>query len=342
MDARAGRLLFLAFFAAAMAAHPEPLALQIPKGSTAFPLGKEIILLGPGGARRLAAWPGDARPRDAALFPGGFVAWDRGSLSVFRGTEAGLLNIGRIDAAQVFLSPDWALGRSELYAEKAGFSYAVYRLGPRLAAGPSFSLDCFPAECLFAGNRCYLAGADRDDRANRLYEIDLSTGKSRVIAELPKSRDFGRLVSDGKTLWYFLSPSLPRQAEFSVLSFRLDAERGAAAPKRLMLLGLPPASSSWYGSGFASGGRFWLPVASGEGKATRVSLYAFDPAGGRASAALALATGLYAPLAQAGDSFYAIGFLYPRDPGAFSLLAIKTGAGRAAFSSVALPLGSSR
>jgi len=322
------------------AAQAEP---SIPAGSSAFPYGREVILLGPGGASRLAAWPGDARPRDAASFDGGFVAWERGSQAILRWKgEGGLERLGRLEASQVFLSRDWALGKSELFSDGSGFSFSIYRITSRLERAASFQLDCFPSDCLFLGRRCYLAGADRADRKNSLYEIDLSTGMRRLLAELPKSRDFGGLVSDGRTLWYFLSPAYPRKTEAFVLSFDLDPAGGASAPRRLELGGLEAGSLSWYGSGFASGGRFWLPAASGGGKATRVSLYAFDPAGGRASAALPLATGLYAPLAQAGDSFYAIGFLYVRDPGAFSLLAIKTGAGRAAVTSAALPLGSSR
>ena len=343
MDARAGRLLFLAFFAAAMAAHPEPQGLQIPKGSTAFPLGNEIILLGPGGARRLAAWPGDARPRDAALFPGGFVAWDRASLSVFHGTEAGLLNIGRIDAAQVFLSPDWALGRSGLYAEKTGFTYAVYRLGPRVEAGPSFSLDCFPAECLFAGNRCYLAGADRDGPCQpALRDRPLHGGKAGSSPSFQRAATSAASSRTGRRCGISRARPIRENRRSFVLSFGLDAGKGASAPKRLELGGLESGSLSWYGSGFASGGRFWLPVASGEGKATRVSLYAFDSGGGRASAVLPLATGLYAPLAQVGDSFYAIGFLYVKDPGAFSLLAIKPSGAAPVVASRPLPLGAVR
>jgi hypothetical protein len=318
-------------------------APAIPAGSSAFPYGREVILLGPGGASRLAAWPGDARPRDSASFDGGFVAWERGSRSLLRWRgEGGLERLGRLEASQVFLSRDWALGKSELFSDGSGFSFTIYRITSRLERATAFQLDCFPSDCLFLGRRCYLAGADRADRKNSLYEIDLSTGRRRLLAELPKARDFGGLVSDGKRLWYYLSPAYPRKSEKFVLSFDLGAARGASAPRRLELGGIEAGGLSWYGSGFASGGRFWLPLASGEGAATRVSLYAFDSGGGLPSAVLPLPTGLYAPLAQAGDSFYAIGFLYVRDPGAFSLLAVRTGAGGAAVGAVALPLGSPR
>lgn len=335
------RLRLCSLMALGAAIYAAQAAPAIPAGASAFPYGREVILLGPGGASRLAAWPGDARPRDSASFDGGFVAWERGSQALLRWKgEGGLERLGRLEASQVFLSREWALGKSELFSDGSGFSFTIYRITSRLERVASFRLDCFPSDCLFSGKYCYLAGADRADRRNSLYEIELSTGRRRLLADLPKSRDFGGLVSDGKTLWYFLSPAYPRKSEAFVLSFALDAARGASAPRRLALGGLEAGSLSWYGSGFASLGRFWLPVASGEGKATRVSLYAFAPGGGPPSAVLPLATGLYAPLAQAGDSFYAIGFLYLRDPGAFSLLAIK--AGGATVGSVALPIESRR
>ena len=43
-------------------------------GELAVPYGGDIIALGQEGPRRIGVWPGDARPRDAFSFPGGFVA----------------------------------------------------------------------------------------------------------------------------------------------------------------------------------------------------------------------------------------------------------------------------
>ena len=318
----------------------EPYLAPIPLGATAFPYGSEVLLLSPSGVSRLGDWPGDARPRESACFEGGFIAWERKGGEILRAGAKGLESLGRVNAAQVFLSEDRILARSDLFTDKKGFEYIAYRIGSRIEKTSSFYLNCFPADCLFIGRRCYLAGADREDRLNRLYEVDLESGKFRVIAELPKNRDFGRLVSAGSRLWYFLIPALPRKEAPAVWSFGIDAARGASWPLRLELSGLPAGFSCLYGSALTFEGRFWLPLVSGEGKAARVSLFAFDPQATKPKvlSSIALDTGLYAPLGLAGEGtsecFYALGFLYVKDQGAFSLLRLQAGASQ----STPLPL----
>ena len=344
-------------------------------GDLAVPYGSDIVALGQGAPRRIGAWPGDARPRDAAAFPGGFVAWERKSKTLYRASQAGLVALGRLDGARIFLSSDRALSSDGIFQAGKGFGFTVWSW-PGGASGSlkrlaGFSLDCFVSDCLFAGNRAFIAGADAADKANSLYELNLDSGAIRRIAMAPKRRDFGRLASDGRRLLFYTSvaepatagaaapggtapggvtaPGTARRTAQATL-FELGPGGSAFAPVRVSLdPGIDEASP--YGSAFALGGRFLVPFAAGQGAGTRVWLCAFElsgkPAGvsgsgGSAQAAAvvkavssqALPTGIYAPIGEAGGGFWAFGYLYVKDPRAFSLLRL----GGAAVSATALPL----
>jgi hypothetical protein len=344
-------------------------------GDLAFPYGADIVALGRDGPRRIGAWPGDARPRDAAAFPGGFVAWERKSKTLYRASQSGLVALGRLDAARVYLSSSRAIASNGVFEAGKGFGFTVWSW-PGGASGSlrklaGFSLDCFVSDCLFAGNRAFLAGADAADRANSLYELNLDSGAIRRVAMVPKLRDFGRLASDGTRLLFYTSVAEPATAG-AVAAGGPAAGGGAAtgtarrtAQATLFEIGpggralapvpvsLDPGidGASPYGSAFALGGRFFLPFAAGQGAGTRVWLCAFDlpgkPAGGsgsggsaqpagvvKALSSQALPTGIYAPIGEAGGGFWAFGYLYVKDPAAFSLLRL----GGASVSATALPL----
>jgi len=350
-------------------------------GDLAVPYGADIIALGAGGPRRIGAWPGDARPRDAAAFAGGFVAWERKSKLLYRASQAGLMALGRLDAARVYLSSAYAISSDGILEAGKGFGFTVWswpggKAGSlRKVAG--FSLDCFVADCLFVGKRAFIAGADAADKANSLYELNLDTGAIRRIAMMPKLKDFGRLASDGKRLLFYTSVSDPattasaakggsaavggpasggggsapgtsRRTATATL-FELGPGGSALAP---VAIGLDPGidGASPYGSAYALTGTFYVPFATGQGAGTRVWLCAFElpasPAGGagrgvaqpativKAVSSHALPTGIYAPIGEGEGRFWAFGYLYVRDPKAFSVL----GLGGAAISATALPL----
>jgi len=344
-------------------------------GDLALPYGADIVALGKASPRRIGAWPGDARPRDAAAFPGGFVAWERKSKTLYRASQTGFVALGRLEAARVFLSPDRAISSDGFFQAGKGFGFTVWSW-PGGASGSlkklaGFALDCFVSDCLFAGSRAFIAGADAADRANSLYELNLETGAIRRIAMVPKLRDFGRLASDGTRLLFYTSVAEPATAgpaatdgaaagggaapgsarrTAQVTLFELGTGGSALAPVPVSLdPGIDGASP--YGSAFALGGRFLLPFAAGQGAGTRVWLCAFElpgkPAGGsgsggsaqaagvvKAISSQALPTGIYAPIGEAGGGFWAFGYLYVKDPKAFSLLRL----GGAAVSATALPL----
>jgi hypothetical protein len=258
--------------------------------------------------------------------------------------QGSLVELGAIASDQVFLSRDSALARAELFEPGKGFGFTFYAIGDGIRKGKSLSLDCFPAECLFLGRYCYLVGADQADREHRLYEIELSSGKARILASLPKKRDFGRLIAGEGRLWLFLSPAEPRREKFTILNMKVDGRSPAGAPEAVTLQGLPGEALSFYGSGFCFEGLFWLPVAAARAQAgvagnsgCEVSLAAFDPArpSSRPRRILPIDTGLYAPICGTDGAFWAVGFLYIKDPGAFSLLRFSDGS----VSSTALPLG---
>lgn len=344
-------------------------------GDLAFPYGADILAMGKGSPRRIGAWPGDARPRDAAAFPGGFVAWERKSKTLYRASRTGLVPLGRLEAARVYLSPDRAISSDGFFQAGKGFGFTVWSWAGgapgslRRLAG--FALDCFVSDCLFAGNRAFLAGADAADRANSLYELNLDTGAIRRIAMSPRLRDFGRLASDGARLLFYTSVAEPSAAGATAPGgattgsgaapgtvrrtaqatlFELGPGGTALAPTTVALdPGIDGASP--YGSAFALGGRFLVPFAAGQGSGTRVWLCAFElsgkPAGGgsrggsaqpaavvKAVSSQALPTGIYAPIGEAGGGFWAFGYLYVKDPRAFSLLRLDG----VAVSATALPL----
>lgn len=346
------------------------------QGDLAVPYGADIIVLRSDGPKRIAAWPGDARPRDAAAFPGGFVAWERRSKLLYRASQAGLVALGRLEAARVYLSSTRGISSDGIYKAGKGFGFTVWSWSGdssgslRRLAG--FSLDCFVADCLFVGNRAFIAGADAADRENSLYELNLDSGALRRIAMVPKRRDFGRLTSDGKTLLFYTSvsdPSTAGTADSGVPTAGSAAASGSArrtAQATLFELGaggtalapLPLAldpgieGASPYGSAIALGGRFLVPFASGQGAGTKVWLCAFEPPaslaagpvhGGSAQPAtvvkavssLPLSTGIYAPIGGIAGSFWAFGYLYVKDPRAFSLLCLDKAA---AVSATVLPI----
>ena len=350
-------------------------------GDLAVPYGGDIISLGQGGPRRIGAWPGDARPRDAASFPGGFVAWERKSKLLYRASQAGLVALGRLDAARVYLSSARAISSDGIFQAGKGFGFIVWSW-PGGGAGSlkklaGFSLDCFVADCLFVGKRAFIAGADAADKANSLYELNLDTGAIRRIAMVPKLKDFGRLASDGKRLLFYTSVSdpataastakggsaaaggpatggggvAPRSARRTATAtlFELAPDGSALAP---IAVALDPGidGASPYGSAYALAGTFYVPFATGQGAGTRVWLCAFglpgSPAGGagrgsaqpamvvKAVSSQALSTGIYASIGEGEGRFWAFGYLYVRDPTAFSVL----GLGGAAAPATALPL----
>lgn len=331
----------------------------------ALPYGSEIIALGQGGPRRIAAWPGNARPRDAAAFRGGFVAWERKSKILYRASQSGLVALGRLDAARVYLSSACAISSDGIFQAGKGFGFTVWSW-PGGQAGSlrrvaGFNLDCFVADCLFVGNRAFIAGADAADAANSLYELNLDSGAMRRIAMVPKRRDFGRLASDGKRLLFYTSVAEPgpgapggagdKQTAATATLFELGSGGSAIAPTPMALSpGIEGASP--YGSAFASGGRFYVPFAAGKGEGTRVWLCAFELTGAdgrkgsaagasaspivKAISARALPTGLYASIGEADGACWAIGFLYVKDPDAFSVLRIDS----STVSATALPLPS--
>jgi hypothetical protein len=317
---------------AAIALAP-PLAAEAGGAAALLPLGHEILSLGPAGPSNAGAWVGEAGPRDSCSYPGGFVAFDRATKTLFRASisAAGQVDaqpLGTIDAAEVFLTRDRAIARASVFERAKGFAFTLYELGPSsLKAVRTFSLDCFPSDCVYAAGRWYLAGADAADSHNRLYSIDPGTGERKTVAELPKARDFGRVVTDGRTLWFYLSPAVPRAGSQTVLRVRLlgaDGKAIAGRPEPVTLAGLGEGRCL-YGSGFAYRGRFWLPCASGEGKAVNEVMEGFDPEGASPLAPqirAALDTGIYAPVGESSGLFYAFGFLYLKDPAAMSLLAI--------------------
>ena len=284
--------------------------------------------------------------------------------------------LGRLDAARVYLSPDRAISSDGFFQAGKGFGFNVWSW-PGGAAGSlkklaGFSLDCFVSDCLFTGNRAFIAGADAADRANSLYELNLDSGAIRRIAMVPKLRDFGRLASDGKRLLFYTSVSDPATAGAAATGEAAAGSGGAVpgaagrtAAATLFELGpggnalapVPVAlgpgidGASPYGSAFAIEDRFFVPFAAGKGAGARVWLCAFElsgsPAGGagrsgraqpaavvKAVSSQALPTGIYAPIGGTGASFWAFGYLYVKDPAAFSILRL----GSAAVSATALPL----
>lgn len=318
-------------------------------GDLAVPYGADIIALGRDGPKRIAPWPGDARPRDAAAFLGGFVAWERKSKLLYRASQTGLTALGHLEAARVYLSSSRAIASNGVFEAGKGFGFTVWSW-PGGASGSlkklaGFTLDCFVSDCLFAGNRAFMAGADASDRANSLYELNLDTGALRRIAMVPKLGDFGRLASDGKRLLFYTSVSEPavRGAHGAMATlFDLGADGGALGSIPVILdPGIEGASP--YGSAFSMGSRFYVPFASGKGAGTKVWLCAFDPpsrgdgkrsSGSGASPAAvvsavsvrALPTGLYAPIGEAEGTYWAFGFLYVKDPAAFGILMFAPGA----------------
>ncbi len=295
------------------------------------PYGDAVLELGESGPRRAGSWPGLARARDSFAYPGGFVAFERESGTIYRARGASLAALGRIDAAEVFLTRSRALARSADLEPGKGFAFALYDLDGAPRKRAELYLDCFPSDCAYASGRWYLSGADRADASTRLYEIDPETGKSAVIATIPKDRDFGRVVAAGTRLIFYASPAMPRTEAREVLRFTLRPEReggGVSSGPERVRPGFP--GSCFYGSGFALGGLAWLPVASGRGNSTRIAMMAFDPAAA-APAPLgeaALDTGLYAPIGESRGRFYAFGFLYLRDRSAMSVLSIGPGGAR--------------
>lgn len=306
----------------------------------AFPFGKQIIRVSSTGIKPVALWPGRARAHDSFSYEGGFVAWERESQTLYRWTDGSLKPLGRIADNTVYLSRDWALGESEAFARGSGFTFSLYRLSFGIRKTAAFALDCFVSDVLFLNGRCYIAGADRADTRNSLYEVDTDSGKCRLLASLPKSRDFGRIVSDGTVLWFFLSPSIPHSMPPAILSFPLGAG-GAGKGRRILAAGLDAKELSWYGFGFCWDGLFWLPAAGGSGPATQVTLYAFEPGGsGTVLSAAPLPTGVTKPICAAGLDFAALGFLSLKNAGAYSILRFVPGSrkGEIRIEETALPL----
>ncbi len=292
-----------------------------------FPYGKQILAVDSGGIKTAGTdWPGTkARSHDFSSSDGGFVAWDRDSGRLYRWTGKGLISLGVLSEGSVYLSGDWALGQSDLFTNGSGFSFSIYRLSFGIKKTASFKLDCFVSDAYFANRRFYIAGADRADKKNSLYEVDVETGRYRLLAALPKSRDFGRIVSDGETLWFFLSPSTPHKMEPAVISFALGPE-GADKGQSLSLKGLDSSELSWYGFGFAWDGLFWLPAAGGSGAGTKVSLYAFEAHGdGRAKSRTVLPTGITKPVGRGAGGFVAIGYLNFKNSTGYSVLVLLPG-----------------
>ena len=350
----ASGLLFAILAATGVMAQPAGLS-SIGAEDLVLPYGSSLVRLGPSGPFVVGTWPGDARPRDAASFPGGCVAWERKSAILYRASSSGLVPLGKLEAAKVYLSRERGLSSSGLFEEGKGFVFQAWSW-PGGTAGSlrktaSFSLDCFVADCLFLGDRAYIAGADAADRENSVYEFEFGSGRLRKLASMAKHRDFGRLACDGFNLLFYTSVSEPTGGPARALLFALDAKGGAAAGRALDLM---PESvgASPYGSAFVSGGVFRIPFARGKGAETNVELCSFHladlpaaQAGGGAMAvkpasSMALPTGVYAPIGErpgataASGAFWAFGYLYVRDPSAFSLLRI----GQAGATVTGLPL----
>jgi hypothetical protein len=300
-----------------------------PKLGLLFPYGDSIFEATESGPRKFGEWPGSARPRDAFSYPGGFVAFERGSGSIYRASEEKLQKIGKIEAAEVFLSRDYALARGKVFEPEKGFVFTLYKLGSSVKRGASFHLDCFPSDCVYASARWFLAGSDKSDTKTALYEINPVSGSVAKVGSLPKNRDFGRIVVYGDRLWLYASCSDVRPVKPVVLAFFLrtinteKVQTVASEPERLELRGVSP-DCCLYGSGFALNGKFWLPLASGQGSTLTVTAASFDPLVKQPTqlTSIRLDTGMYAAIGETGGRYYMFGYLYARDTKDMRLVSI--------------------